>query len=62
MKTAIPSAYPAEGVFECSPIHIDLSCATPGARHPLYAGWHSTYNGKSCLPAGAGSAGAEAPA
>lgn len=32
MKTAIPSAYPAEGVFECSPIHIDLSCATPGAR------------------------------
>lgn len=34
MKTAIPSIYPAEGVFEFSPIHFDLSCATPGARVP----------------------------
>lgn len=31
-KTAIPSVYPAEGVFEFSTIHVDLSCAAPGAR------------------------------
>ena len=30
--TAAPSAYPAPGVFECSAIHIDLSCMTPDAR------------------------------
>lgn len=31
-KTAIPSVFPAEGVFEFSTIHVDLSSATPGAR------------------------------
>lgn len=31
-RTAIPSVYPAEGTFEFSPIHINLSCATSGAR------------------------------
>ena len=31
IQTALPSAFPAEGVFESS-IHIDLSCMTPGAR------------------------------
>lgn len=31
-KTAIPSVYPAEGVFEFSTIHVHLSSATPGAR------------------------------
>ena len=30
--TAIPSIFPAEGTFEFSIIHVDLSCATPGAR------------------------------
>lgn len=32
LKTAIPSVYPPEGTFEFSTIHVDLSCATPGAR------------------------------
>lgn len=32
MKTALPSVYPAEGAFEFSVIHIDLSSVTPGAR------------------------------
>lgn len=32
MKTAIPSVYPAEGTFEFSTIHIDLSSVTPGTR------------------------------
>ena len=32
LKTAIPSVYPAEGVFSFSTIHVDLSCATPSAR------------------------------
>lgn len=32
MKTAIPSVYPAEGTFEFSTIHIDLSSVTPSAR------------------------------
>lgn len=31
-KTAIPSVFPAEGVFEFSTIHVDFSSATPGAR------------------------------
>lgn len=31
-RTAIPSVYPAEGVFEFSTIHVDLSSATSGAR------------------------------
>lgn len=31
-KTAIPSAYPAAGVFEFSTIHVDLSCAMPGTK------------------------------
>lgn len=30
-KAAIPSAYPAAGVFEFSSIHVDLSCAMPNA-------------------------------
>ncbi len=31
-KTAIPSVYPAEGTFNFSTIHVDLSCVTAGAR------------------------------
>ena len=31
-KTAIPSTYPVEGTYNFSTIHIDLACATPGAR------------------------------
>lgn len=30
-QTAIPSVFPAEGTFEFSALHIDLSCVTPGA-------------------------------
>lgn len=30
-RTAIPSTFPQEGIFEYSTIHVDLSCATPGA-------------------------------
>ena len=32
LYTAIPSTYPKEGIYEYSVIHVDLSCATPGAR------------------------------
>ena len=31
-RTAIPSSYPAEGTYNFSTIHVDLSSATPGAR------------------------------
>ena len=44
-KTAIPSVYPAEGVFEFSIIHVDLSSATPGARiHYTLDGSEPTMN------------------
>lgn len=31
-QTALPSVFPAEGTFEFSSIHVNLSCATPGAK------------------------------
>lgn len=31
-RTAIPSTFPEEGIYQYSNIHVDLSCATPGAK------------------------------
>ena len=30
-KTAIPSVFPAEGTYELSTLHVNLSCAAPHA-------------------------------